>query len=330
VLGQLQPSGTSAASPDKADVATFDFGTGSTRPGFPAMVQPGDIRIGVSGWTYTPWRGSFYPPRLQQKRELNYASRQFNALEINGTFYGMQVPQNFANWKASTPENFVFAVKGSRYLTHMLKLTQPETPLANFFASGPLALGSKLGPILWQFPERFGFDPDRLEAFFSLLPRTQSEAAILAMRHDERLRAPAYLHVAADRPLRHCIEIRSEGFREPRFIELLQRCDIALVCADTVDWPLLMDVTADFVYCRLHGSTELYRSRYSDEELDRWAARIRAWSLGETMTDGYFVMPPLADGRPRDVYVFFDNTDKLQAPDNARGLMERLGIQAPV
>jgi uncharacterized protein YecE (DUF72 family) len=294
------------------------------------MARAGDIRIGISGWTYKPWRGNFYPKGLPQKRELEHASRQFNALEINGTFYGMQIPQSFANWAASTPDDFVFAVKGSRYLTHMLKLTRPETPLANFFASGPLALGSKLGPILWQFPERFKFDAERLESFFAILPRTHSAAAALAERHDERLRAPPHLDVAVDRPLRHCIEIRNDGFREQRFIDLLRSYDVALVCADTVDRPLLMDVTADFVYCRLHGSIELYKSRYSEAELDRWAARVRAWRVGEMMTDGNFVLPPLADERPRDVYVFFDNTDKLQAPDNARGLMQRLGVAAAV
>lgn len=281
----------------------------------------------MSGWTYSPWRGTFYPPGLPQKRELNHASRQFNALEINGTFYGMQVPKSFANWQASTPTDFVFAVKGSRYLTHMLKLTEPETPLANFFASGPLALAGKLGPILWQFPERFKFDPDRLEAFLALLPRTQTEAAVLAARHDDRLRAPAHLKVVTDRPLRHCVEIRNEGFRNQRFIELLRRYNVALVCADTVSWPLLMDVTADFVYCRLHGSAELYKSRYSDQELDRWAARVRDWATGKSMMDGTFVTGPLTDGKARDVYVFFDNTDKLQAPDNARGLMQRLGVR---
>jgi len=117
-------------------------------------------------------------------------------------------------------------------------------------------------------------------------------------------------------------------FREPRFIELLRRYDVALVCADTVDWPLLMDVTADFVYCRLHGSAELYKSRYSDEELDRWASRIRAWAAGETMTDGNFILSPVTDHRRRDVYLFFDNTDKLQAPENARELMKKLGVAA--
>ena len=290
------------------------------------MAQHGEIRIGVSGWTYPPWRGTFYPKGLTQKRELEFAARQFNALEINGTFYGMQVPPSFARWEAAAPDELVFAVKGPRFLTHMLKLTRVEAPLANFFASGLLALGPKLGPILWQFPANFSFNADRLEAFFQLLPRTLSSAAALGARHDDRLRAPAHLDIDEDRPLRHVIEIRSDSFRDAKFIELLRQYDMALVCADTVDWPLLMDVTADFVYCRLHGSTELYRSRYSDAELDRWADRIRAWSTGTTMQDGNFVTPLVKDGRPRDVYVFFDNTDKLQAPDNARGLMQRLGV----
>ncbi len=285
-----------------------------------------DIRIGVSGWTYTPWRGNFYPAGLKQKDELSYAARQFNALEINGTFYGMQVPPSFRTWANTAPPGFLYAVKGPRYLTHMLKLTRPEAPLANFFASGVLALGDKLGPILWQFPAIFAFNPDKLEHFFSLLPRTTSEAAQLARRHDHRLRAPAHLQLDAERPIRHAMEIRHESFRDPRFIALLRKHDVALVCADTVDWPLLMDVTSDFVYCRLHGNQELYNSRYSEDELDRWADRVRRWSSGKTNRDGTFVAPPMADSRKRDCFVFFDNTDKLQAPDNARGLMRRLGI----
>jgi uncharacterized protein YecE (DUF72 family) len=288
-----------------------------------------DIRIGVSGWTYTPWRGNFYPEGLRQKDELSFAARQFNALEINGTFYGMQVPQSFIRWTAEAPPGFVYAVKGPRYLTHMLKLNKPEAPLGNFFASGVLALGDKLGPILWQFPAVFAFNPDKLEHFFTLLPRTTAEAIEIARRHDHRLRAPAYLSAAADRPIRHAIEIRHESFRDPTFISLLRRYNVALVCADTVEWPLLMDVTADFVYCRLHGNQELYNSRYGEAELDRWADRIRRWSGGNTNRDGTFVASPIADGRKRDCFVFFDNTDKLMAPDNARGLMGRLGIAPP-
>lgn len=292
------------------------------------MAERADIRIGVSGWTYTPWRGNFYPTGLRQKDELSYAASQFNALEINGTFYGMQVPQSFARWAAAVPDDFVFAVKGPRFLTHMLKLTRIEAPLANFFASGPLALGHKLGPILWQFPERFGFDPDRLLPFFEMLPRTHSAAARLAARHDHRLRAAAHLEIVDDLPIRHAIEIRHAGFREPRFIDLLRRHNVALVCADTVDWPLLMDLTADFAYCRLHGSTELYKSRYSQAEIERWAGRVDAWANGRRMADGNFVTAPLDDGKRREVYVFFDNTDKLQAPDNARELMLALHVAA--
>lgn len=290
-----------------------------------SRTQRGDIRIGVSGWTYAPWRGNFYPEGLVRKRELGFAARQFNALEINGTFYGMQTPKAFRSWAEAVPAGFVFAVKGSRYLTHMLRLMEPEQALANFFASGPLVMGDRLGPILWQFPQRFRFDAERIETFFRLLPKDTGEAADLARRHDERLRARADYGDGVVRPLRHAMEIRHESFRDPAFIDLLRRHGIALVCADTVDWPLLMDVTSDFIYCRLHGSTELYRSGYSDEQLDRWAERARNWRRGAA-TDGNFVTGPTEDGRARDVFVFFDNTDKLMAPGDARGLMQRLDI----
>lgn len=304
-----------------ADTATIE------KPATGSRAKRGDIRIGVSGWTYTPWRGNFYPKGLRQKNELAFAASRFNALEINGTFYGMQVPQSFRNWRDAVPDDFRFAVKGPRYLTHMLKLTQPLAPLANFFASGPLVLGDKLGPILWQFPERFRFDPERLEPFLALLPHDTHEAAKLAHKHDHRLRARADFGDGENRPIRHAMEIRSASFRDPDFISLLRRYDIALVCADTVDWPLLMDVTADFIYCRLHGSVELYNSDYADHELDTWAKRIDHWSRGHP-TDGNFVTGPTADGQKRDVFVFFDNTDKLHAPGDARDLMQRLDIPA--
>lgn len=285
----------------------------------------GEIRIGVSGWTYRPWRGNFYPPKLAQRQELAYAASQFNAIEINGTFYGMQTPKAFRHWAEAVPDGFVFAVKGPRYLTHMLKLKGPELPLANFLASGPLAMGERLGPILWQFPERFRFDAARIEAFLQLLPRDTAEAAALARRHDHRLKAAADFGDGVVRPLRHAMEIRHESFRDPAFAALLRQYGVALVCADTVDWPLLMDVTADFVYCRLHGSVELYNSGYSGAELDSWAERVRNWSMGRA-TDGNFITGPTDDGKARDVFVFFDNTDKLMAPGDARGLMARVGV----
>jgi uncharacterized protein YecE (DUF72 family) len=288
------------------------------------MARSAEVRIGVSGWTYAPWRGRFYPERLPHKKELAFAASIFPSLEINGTFYGMQRPDAFARWAEETPDEFVFAVKGPRFLTHMKRLNEPVAPLANFIASGLLRLGSKLGPILWQFPPNFRFDAEKLEAFFVLLPRCTEEAASFGRRHDHRLKARAWLRCDARRPIRHAIEIRHESFRDPVFIDLLRKHRIALVCADTVDWPLLMDLTADFVYCRLHGSRELYRSGYSTSEIARWARRVRAWRDGKPMRDGTFAGTPPKRHAPRDVYVYFDNTDKLHAPLDARALMRRL------
>jgi uncharacterized protein YecE (DUF72 family) len=196
-------------------------------------------------------------------------------------------------------------------------------PLANFIASGPLRLGPKLGPILWQLPPSFRFDRAKLDAFFALLPRDTEAAMVCGRRHDHRLRARAWLRPDVRRPIRHALEVRHESFRDPAFIELLRKHDIALVCADTVDWPLLMDLTSDFVYCRLHGSRELYRSGYSAAEIARWAGRIRAWRDGKPMSDGTFI-GARAKPMPRDVFVYFDNTDKLKAPHDARALMRRV------
>lgn len=284
-----------------------------------------DVRIGISGWTYAPWRGEFYPKGLAQKRELAFAARQFGAIEINGTFYGLQTPASFGRWADETPDDFLFAVKGSRFITHLLRLRDVEIPLANFFASGLLRLGPKLGPLLWQFPPNFSFEPARFEGFLALLPRDTGEAVGLACRHDARLNGRAWLETDAVRPLRHAVEIRHDSFVDPAFVALLRRHNVALVCADTVKWPLLMDLTADFVYCRLHGSEELYRSAYPPAELDRWADRAAAWARGERMEDGNFAGRGRGNLRRRDVFVFFDNTDKLQAPRDAGGLIERVG-----
>jgi len=284
-----------------------------------------DLRIGISGWTYKPWRGQFYPGDLPQKKELAYAASVFRSIEINGTFYSMQRCESFAQWADATPDDFVFAVKGPRYLTHMLKLNNAEAPLGNFFASGVLRLGARLGPILWQFPPNFRFDPEKLETFFKLLPRDTEQAAACGRRHDHRLKGRAWLRTDRRRPIRHAMEIRYESFRDPVFVALLRRHKIALVCADTVEWPLLMDLTADFVYVRLHGSTELYRSAYGRPALKRWAARVAAWRDGKPMTDGHFISAKQPRRRRRDVFLYFDNTDKLQAPKDALSLMRLLG-----
>lgn len=284
----------------------------------------GDVRIGISGWTYKPWRGVFYPKGLPQARELGFAATRFRAIEINGTFYSLQRPESFANWAARTPADFVFAVKGPRYITHMLKLRGAERPLANFLASGLLRLGPKLGPILWQFPARFRFDADRLAAFFDMLPRDTEAAAALARHHDARLDGRDWLLTDARRRLRHAIEIRHDSFRDPRFIDLLRAHDIALVCADTVEWPLLMDITSDFIYCRLHGSEQLYASGYDDDALDRWAQRVRAWAHGSEPEDALRAGAPAQRAAARDVFVFFDNDAKVRAPQDAAGLARQV------
>jgi uncharacterized protein YecE (DUF72 family) len=286
----------------------------------------GAVRIGISGWRYKRWRGVFYPKGLPQRRELEYAAGIFGSVEINGTFYSLQRPENFARWADATPGDFVFAVKGSRYITHMLRLTEMRKPLANFFASGVLRLGRKLGPILWQFPPQFRFNPEKLEAFFKALPRDTSAALALARRHDKRVSDRSWLRVAENRPLRYAMEIRHPSFVNPDFVKLLRRYEIALVCADTVSWPRLMDLTADFVYCRLHGSEELYASGYDGKSLDRWAARVAAWARGLEAPDGERVIDEPAPKRARrDVYVYFDNDAKVRAPGDAQGLIERVG-----
>lgn len=289
------------------------------------MSRTGQIRIGISGWRYKGWRGTFYPEKLAQRRELEFAAQHFNTIELNGSFYSLQRPGSFAQWHDETPDDFVFAVKGSRYLTHMLKLTNAEKPLANFFAQGLLRLGKKLGPILWQFPPQFAFHPEKLQSFFDLLPRTQSAAAALARGHDERLNGRSWLDIEADLPIRHAIEIRHISCECSDFISLLRKNRIGLVVADTVDWPLLMDVTADFVYCRLHGSEQLYTSGYEADAIEIWARRVVAWSRGGEVTDGKRAHPKSGPKRAaRDVYVYFDNDAKVRAPVDAQALQKRV------
>lgn len=288
----------------------------------------GRIRIGISGWRYAGWRGSFYPEKLAHRRELEFASRRFETIELNGSFYSLQSPASFAQWRDETPPGFEFAVKGSRFVTHMLKLRNIETPLANFFAQGLLRLGAKLGPILWQFPPNFRFDPQRFEDFFGLLPKSTVAAAELAGHHDARLKLGSWTEACADARIRHAVEIRDESFVCEEFVSLLRRFGFALVVADTVEWPLLMDVTADFVYCRLHGSKQLYVSGYGPKSLAQWAERVASWSCGNQAPDGRFASgKPGAKCNSRDVYVYFDNDAKVRAPVDAaklRKLVDRI------
>ncbi len=285
----------------------------------------GDIRIGISGWNYAGWRGVFYPPKLAHKRELAYASSVFRTIEINGTHYSLQRPEDFARWAEETPDDFVFAVKGSRYITHMMKLRNPEAGLANFFAQGLLRLGPKLGPILWQFAPNFTFDRTRIEPFLALLPRDTEAALALAHRHDRRVAGRAWLQIDKKRKLRHAMEIRHESFVDPDFVALLRKYGVALVSADTVDWPLLMDLTSDIVYCRLHGAEQLYASGYDAQAIAAWARRITAWARGEEAPDGQRASPRPARKRARrDVFIYFDNDAKVRAPFDAQALVARV------
>jgi uncharacterized protein YecE (DUF72 family) len=292
------------------------------------MAARGTVRIGISGWRYPPWRGVFYPESLTQKRELEFASRCFPSIEINGSFYSLQRPESYAQWRDDTPDGFVFSVKGPRFITHIKRLREIDRPLANFFASGVLRLGPKLGPILWQFPPNFGFRPELLEAFFERLPRSTAEALSLARRRESRMHGRSALAIDADRPMSHAIEVRHPSFRDAGFIDLLRRWRIALVVADTAGrWPYLEDVTADFMYLRLHGDEELYVSGYTSAALARWAQRIDAWRRGRQPEDAVTVSgrKPAA-ATARDVYCYFDNDVKVHAPFDANALARRLGL----
>jgi uncharacterized protein YecE (DUF72 family) len=286
------------------------------------VAQPGTLRIGISGWRYEPWRGVFYPPTLAQRQELAYASRRLSTIEINGSFYSLQRPEYYAQWRDETPAGFVFAVKGGRFITHMLKLRNVETALANFFASGIANLGDKLGPFLWQLPPVLAFDAERLRAFLELLPRDTDAAAALARRRNDKVRGRARLAYGPNRPLRHALEVRHPSYDTPAFVALLREQRIALVVADTAGkWPYAEDLTADFVYARLHGDKQLYVSGYTPRALARWAERIRHWRRGDQAPDARLIAPEAAfERRPRDVYVYFDNDAKVKAPRDALAL----------
>jgi uncharacterized protein YecE (DUF72 family) len=266
-------------------------------------------RVGISGWRYAGWRGDFYPTGLAQRRELEYAAERMTSIEINGSFYSLQRPSSYAAWRASTPDEFVFSVKGGRYITHLKRLVDVDVPLANFFASGVLALGPKLGPVLWQLPERLSFDADVLDAFFASLPRTTAAAAELATQHDDKVKEGRSLTVAeVDLPLRHALEFRSGTFATDEAFEVMRRHDVACVLADTAGrWPKVEQVTSDFMYVRLHGDKELYASGYTDASLAGWAAKCHAW-----------------EQQGLDVFVYFDNDIKGYAPHDATRLISLL------
>jgi uncharacterized protein YecE (DUF72 family) len=257
--------------------------------------------VGTSGWRYRSWRGDFYPTGLVQRRELAYISARLATVEINGSFYSLQSAASYRRWRDETPDGFVFGVKGGRYVTHMLRMRAVGPALANFFASGILLLGEKLGPVLWQLPERVVFDARELDEFCAQLPRTQHEAVILASRHTDKV-AEFEAPPPADRRIRHALEPRHPSFDSEECATILHRHNVALVVADSAEkWPMLTRVTADFVYVRLHGSPELYASGYGPERLAEWAGRVREWTEGV-----------------RDAFVYFDNDARGFAPYDAQ------------
>jgi uncharacterized protein YecE (DUF72 family) len=286
-------------------------------------MKRGVVRIGVSGWAYAPWRGAFYPRGLPRQHELHFAADHFQAIEVNSSFYGLQKPDSYRAWSSQVSADFIFTVKGPRFITHILRLKDVAVPLANFMASGILALGAHLGPILWQFPQNMRFDPQRMAAFLALLPRDTEQAAELATRHDHHLPTPPWTAIDHNRKLRHALEVRNDSFLTPAFLDMLRAHNAALVCADAPAWPRLMDVTADFIYCRLHGATEAYTSGYDDDALRQWATRARAWAQGDEPPDASRIGPKARRQR-RDVFIFFDNDRKVRAPANALELIRRV------
>lgn len=255
----------------------------------------GRIRTGMAGWVFPEWRnGQFYPEGLKQKEELPWASRHVTAIEINSTFYQNQKPASFENWAGQTPDDFVFTVKGHQLVTHIKRLKDVEQPLEFFFDSIK-ALGKRLGAVCWQLPGNFKFDAERVEAFLKLLPRD----------------------------VRQAIEVRSKTFADPAFIELLRAHNVALVIADTADWPFV-DQTADFTYCRLQGAPG--SDHYEPAEIDAWAKRFKALSDGK-LPDGEYVVPQKGSQPERDVFAYFVSTDKPNAPRHALTVQERLKIK---
>lgn len=280
----------------------------------------GTIRLGIAGWVFAPWRGGmFYPEDLKQKDELNYASRHLGVIEINATFRALQKPPSFRKWAAETPEDFRFSVKGHQAITHFKRLKDVDSTLASFLASGPLALGSRLGPFVWQLPPNLKYEREKLEAFFALLPKTPDAAVALAKRHDSL--PDTHLSAEGITSIRHAIEVRHESFAVPEFVDLCRAHNIALVTADTAEWPA-MDATADFTYARLQGAPGA--DRYEAKDLDLWARRLEALASGKPVPDATLVAK--AEDRPRDVFALFVSTDKEHAPKNAQNVMARLGI----
>lgn len=264
--------------------------------------EAGIIRVGIGGWTFAPWRGVFYPDKLPQKRELEYAGEHLTSIEINGTYYGSQKPASFVKWRDETPDGFVFSLKAPRFATNRRVLAEAGESIDRFFASGVMELGDKLGPINWQFATTKAFDPQDFEAFLALLPREVDGRAI-----------------------RHVVEVRHASFQVPAFVDLVRKYGVAVVIAGDSEFPLIADVTAPFVYVRAMGTVETEETGYSAAALDRWAKRATAWAGGGAPDDLETIGGPAKAGGPRDVFLYVISGHKPANPAAAMALIERLG-----
>lgn len=259
------------------------------------------IRVGIGGWTYEPWRGTFYPKGMKHADELHFASQHVSVIEINGTYYRTQSRASFEKWRETVPDGFIFTLKASRFCTNRRILAEAGESIEKFLAQGLTALGSALGPILWQFMPTKAFDPDDFGAFLALLPPEQDGLQ-----------------------LRHAVEVRHESFKDPRFIDLARKHDVAIVVADSNDHPTIADLTAGFVYARLQEAQEKIPTGYSADTLDHWAETARSWQAGKAPAGLPYIAEANADSRPRDVFLFMINGAKVRAPAAAQALIARL------
>jgi len=266
------------------------------------MAAEGQIRIGIGGWTYEPWRSNFYPPKLPHARELAYAAEHVTAIEVNGTYYRLQSRDSFARWASETPDDFMFAIKASRFCTNRRVLADAGEAISRFIGQGLVALGAKLGPILWQFMATKQFDRDDFAAFLALLPE-----------REEGVR------------LRHALEVRHESFVTPEFVDLAREAGAAIVFADSADYPELADPTADFIYARLQQAEAQEPAGYAPDALDRWTDVARQWAAGKQPSDLRYAGKRGKSSSGRDVFMFFINGAKERAPAGAQALIARLG-----
>ena len=286
-------------------------------------------KIGTSGWNYDEWIGKFYPSKINKKKELEYVSKIFPTVEVNGTFYSLKHCHNFKQWYEITPTDFIFSIKANRFITHVKKLNDVESPLANFFASGILILKEKLGPILWQLPPNMSFNPVMLEKFLRILPKNFNEAVRIGSK-SKMPRDRKFLKITKNLRIRHAMEIRNNTFLNPWFIEIAKKYKVAVVFSDTAGkWPYFEDITADFIYIRLHGENKMYSSSYSNDAIQFWGKRIITWKEGGAPKDTVTITDNKFKQRKRDVYVYFDNDVNANAPLDAKRLIQNIARLNP-